>query len=180
MYDVDLWVETICEENYDDLYVVGLRYLLKTNPKDIVFLPDDIQEVYLLLCKKKEKLFRHPNITGWLIKTLKEVIADREGKARKERARIAFSIDDEAVMHKVQGLCASGSDPLEIVLNRSHDGLSEIEREIGKENLRLLQAYYGEKVSSDKLATQMQMAGAALRMRITRLKRKIKERAGIL
>ena len=179
MYDVDLWVEKICEENYDDLYIVGLRYLLKTRPKDIIFLPDDIQEVYLLLCKKKEKLYRHPNITGWLIKTLKEVIADREGKERKERARIAFSIDDETVMRKVQGLCASGSDPLEIVLNQSQDGLSEIEKEIGKENLGLLRAYYEEQITSDTLATQMQMAGAALRMRITRLKRKIKGRAGI-
>ena len=179
MYDVDLWVEKTCEENYEDLYIVGLRYLLKTNPKDIAFLPDDIQEVYLLLCKRKEKLFRHPNITGWLIKTLKTVIADREGKARKEKARIAFSIDDETILRKVQGLRASDGDPAEIVMNQSQDGLSEIEKEIGEENMGLLRAYYEEQIPSDKLATQMQMAGAALRMRITRLKRKIKERAGI-
>ncbi len=179
MHNVDLWVEKVCEENYDDLYIAGLRYLLRTNPKDIIFLPDDIQEVYLLLCNKKEKLIKHPNITGWLVRTMMKVISDREGKARKERARIAFSMDDEAMLRKSHGMFVSGSDPLEILLKKSQDEMPEIEKEIGKENLQLLQAYYEEKQTSEELAGQMHMAGAALRMRISRLKKKIKDLAGI-
>lgn len=179
MHNVDLWVEKVCEENYDDLYIAGLRYLLRTNPKDIIFLPDDIQEVYLLLCRKKEKLIKHPNITGWLVRTMMKVMSDREGKARKERARIAFSMDDEAMLRKSHGMFVSGSDPLEILLKKSQDEMPEIEKEIGKENLQLLQAYYEEKQTSEELAGQMQMAGAALRMRISRLKKKIKDLAGI-
>jgi hypothetical protein len=179
MHNVDLWVEKVCEENYEDLYIAGLRYLLRTNPKDIIFLPDDIQEVYLLLCKKKEKLIIHPNITGWLVRTMMKVMSDREGKARKERARIAFSMDDEAMLRKSQSMFAAGRDPLEIVLNKSADEMPEIEKEIGRENLQLLQAYYEEKKTSEELAGQMQMAGAALRMRISRLKKKIKDHAGI-
>ena len=179
MHNVDLWVEKVCEENYEDLYIAGLRYLLRTNPKDIIFLPDDIQEVYLLLCRKKEKLIKHPNITGWLVRTMMKVMTDREGKARKERARIAFSMDDEAMLRKSHGIFASGSDPLEILLKKSQDEMPEIEKEIGKENLQLLQAYYEEKQTSEELAGQMQMAGAALRMRISRLKKKIKDLAGI-
>lgn len=179
MHNVDLWVEKVCEENYEDLYIAGLRYLLRTNPKDIIFLPDDIQEVYLLLCRKKEKLIKHPNITGWLVRTMMKVMTDREGKARKERARIAFSMDDEAMLRKSHGMFVSGSDPLEILLKKSQDEMPEIEKEIGKENLQLLQAYYEEKQTSEELAGQMQMAGAALRMRISRLKKKIKDLAGI-
>lgn len=179
MHNVDLWVEKVCEENYDDLYIAGLRYLLRTNPKDIIFLPDDIQEVYLLLCRKKEKLIKHPNITGWLVKTMMKVMSDREGKARKERARIAFSMDDEAMLRKSQSMFAAGSDPLEIVLKKSADEMPEIVQEIGRENLQLLQAYYEEKKTSEELADKMQMAGSALRMRISRLKKKIKDRAGI-
>ena len=179
MHNVDLWVEKVCEENYEDLYIAGLRYLLRTNPKDIIFLPDDIQEVYLLLCRKKEKLIKHPNITGCLVRTMMKVMTDREGKARKERARIAFSMDDEAMLRKSHGIFASGSDPLEILLKKSQDEMPEIEKEIGKENLQLLQAYYEEKQTSEELAGQMQMAGAALRMRISRLKKKIKDLAGI-
>jgi DNA-directed RNA polymerase specialized sigma24 family protein len=179
MHSVDLWDEKVCEENYDDLYIAGIRYLLKNNPKDIIFLPDDIQEVYLLLCKKKEILIKHHNITGWLVRTMMKVISDREGKARKERARIAFSIDDEAMLRKSHGMFAAGSDPLDILLKKSADEMPEMEKEIGKENLQLLQAYYEEKQTSEELAGQMQMAGAALRMRISRLKKKIKDRAGI-
>lgn len=179
MHNVDLWVEKVCEENYEDLYIAGLRYLLRTNPKDIIFLPDDIQEVYLLLCRKKEKLIKHPNITGWLVRTMMKVMTDREGKARKERARIAFSMDDEAMLRKSHGMFAASSDPLEILLKKSQDEMPEIEKEIGKENLQLLQAYYEEKQTSEELAGQMQMAGAALRMRISRLKKKIKDLAGI-
>jgi DNA-directed RNA polymerase specialized sigma24 family protein len=179
MQDVDHWVEKVCEENYEDLFIAGLRYLLRANPKDIIFLPDDIQEVYLLLCKKKEKLIKHPNITGWLVRTMMKVMSDREGKERKERARIAFSMDDEAMLRKSLGMFSAGSDPLEIVLNKSADEMPEIEKEIGKENLQLLQAYYEEKKTSEELAGQMQMGGAALRMRISRLKKKIKDRAGI-
>jgi DNA-directed RNA polymerase specialized sigma24 family protein len=179
MHNVDLWVEKVCEENYEDLYIAGLRYLLRTNPKDIIFLPDDIQEVYLLLCRKKEKLIRHPNITGWLVKTMMKVMSDREGKARKERARIAFSMDDEVMLHKSQSMFEAGSDPLEIMLKKSQDEMPEMEKEIGRENLQLLQAYYEEKKTSEELAGKMQMDGAALRMRISRLKKRIKDRAGI-
>jgi DNA-directed RNA polymerase specialized sigma24 family protein len=179
MHNVDLWVEKVCEENYEDLYIAGLRYLLRTNPKDIIFLPDDIQEVYLLLCRKKEKLIRHPNITGWLVKTMMKVMSDREGKARKESARIAFSMDDEVMLHKSQSMFEAGSDPLEIMLKKSQDEMPEMEKEIGRENLQLLQAYYEEKKTSEELAGKMQMDGAALRMRISRLKKKIKDRAGI-
>jgi DNA-directed RNA polymerase specialized sigma24 family protein len=179
MHNVDLWVEKVCEENYEDLYIAGLRYLLRTNPKDIIFLPDDIQEVYLLLCRKKEKLIKHPNITGWLVRTMMKVMSDREGKARKERARIAFSMDDEAMLRKTISMFAAESDPLEIVLKKSADEMPEIEKEIGRENLQLLQAYYEDKQTSEELAGQMQMDGAALRMRISRLKKKMKDRAGI-
>ncbi len=180
MSSVDLWVEKICEENYEDLYVAGIRYLLKTNPADIVFLPDDIQEVYLLLCKRKDKLIHHPNITGWLVRTLKRVIEDRAYRARKERARIAFSIDDGTQALQSQALYDENTDPLEMIAGSSQDMLWEIEQEIGKENLKLLQAYYQEKQTADELAGKMQMAGAALRMRISRLKRKILDRLDYL
>ncbi len=180
MINVDIWVEKICMENYEDLYVAGLRYLLKTDAEGIAFLPDDIQEVYLRLIRKKEMLVHHPNITGWLVRTLKKMIEDRVEKARKEKVRIAFSMDDETGMQKVQALCFTDNDPLIKIISESQETLKKIETEIGKENLELLQAYYDQQMTPDELAAKLNIAGAALRMRISRLKRRIKDHPGIL
>ena len=179
MHDVDLWVEKVCAEYYEDLYVVGIRFLVSIHSREIALLPDDIQEVYLLLCKGKEKLIHNPNIIGWLVVTLKSVIADRVGKANKEKERIAFSINDDAKSRQVRSLRDPDSDPLNILVNSSKDNLLWLEQEIGSKNLELLQRYYQGHMTAPELADEMQVAGAALRMRISRLKRKIKNHPGI-
>lgn len=169
----DAWMEKTIVENHGKLYIIG-KHILNTYQEDSGLLADDIQEVYLILWKKKEELASHPNITGWLVDTLKNVIANRMRSVFKEKQFLSFSLDDEIQTTKRKGFEAAAECLLRRNEEESANKLNTVYDKLGTENADLLIDYYCGDMTPSELATKMQISEGALRVRIARLKKKIK------
>lgn len=171
MFRRDLWTEKIILENHQNLYNTGRR-ILKKYHEGIELLPDDIQEVYSIMWMKKKELIEHPNISGWLVETLKNVISNRMRGVFKDKQNQSFSLDDEEKVRKRKDLevAADQSKNTEATM----DKLDRIRERLGKKNTDLLLKYYGQNIPPAKLAEKMHMTEGALRVKITRLKKKLK------
>ncbi len=172
MQDQNIWVENVINDSHDTLYATGLR-ILKRYGMDTDQLSDDLQEVYILLWRKKSVLQSHPNIMGWLVETLRNIISDRLRKASKKNKQMrTMSLDDEMQAHQKKEAEVQNQYNLfedKALIRDMEDTLREM---LGEENASLLMKYYTQ--GAAQLASELDISEGTLRVRIARLKHKIK------
>ena len=131
MPEHDEWFDKLYTEFYAKLFKQAYYVL-----QNYALAEDLVEETFLVLLYKKEQLLNHPNIAGWLYKTLKNVIMN-ELKSSKHNLEIPLGnehMDSNTYSH-----------PLEMTLPQ---GLTAKEREI----LILL---YEKQLSYEDIATHL-------------------------
>ena len=126
-------------------------------------LEDMMNEAYIVMYKKREKLVTHPNITGWLIVALKYIILKRMRKWARNRDALRRLKNEVERQHQIR---KSDLD---------FDNLEEVEiliATLGRENFELLHAYHVEGVPIDELARRCGKSVGATYMKLSRLRRR--------
>ncbi|MEG2208263.1 MAG: sigma-70 family RNA polymerase sigma factor [Clostridia bacterium] len=160
------WLEHIWQEHYKLLYDTG-RYSLQNDPERMGKLFDDIQEVFLALWKKREKLKDHPNIGGWLVCALRYQLKISATKGYRESAHKAYSIDDESAP-----TIADDGAPVDDALLAEEKGAA-LKQLLGEENAALFIDYTLNGKSAKELAAQYGLNEASVWVRISRIKKKL-------
>lgn len=144
-------------KNYHDLvYKFCLMNLKNTHAAE-----DCTQEVFLIMLKKKNKIYLSESLSSWLLKTAKIVC---KKYIRKNRVILA-NIDDYAEI--ISDTNASAEKPLS----------NEIYELLDKEDADLLFEYINaDRYERRKMAERMGITTNALCKRIIRIKNKLREK----
>ena len=146
MPEHDEWFDKLYREFFTRLFKQAY-YILQNHS----LAEDLVEETFLILLYKKDQLLNHPNIAGWLYKTLKNVISD-ELKSSKHNREIPLVHD-----HMDSNTYTL---PLEMTLPKE---LTSMEKEI----LILL---YEKQLSYEAIAAQLGISVLNCRTRAFRAK----------
>lgn len=152
MSDLDAWFDPIYEANYSRLMRVAYYILWDDDLAE-----DIVQNAFSALLIKREDLRNHPNIPGWLVKTVRNMADNERSRARYTR-EVPFLPEYE--------MAADESPP--DFLSLLPPGLSESERKI-------LYLHIEAGLSHEEIAARMGCRPEASRMRLSRARRKCKK-----
>lgn len=133
MYDSDVWFDQLYREHSARLIKLAFYSL-----KDRQLAEDVVEEAFLTLLYKRRELMSHPNISGWLAVTLKNIIDD-ELKSARRKHEAPFVFDENA------GEYDTYNQPLKDLLPK---GLSDKEKEI-------LVLFYEKQLSYEEISQQL-------------------------
>ena len=142
-------IERYYRDHYDHLYKYALWALHDPGSAEVA-----VQETFLIASRRIDKLLESERPIGWLYNTLKYVIMSIE-RDRAEILQYCVSIDDAVVSSETD------YDPEEL-----DESLPD---------LALLKRFYVEGYKLSELAEEMQMTVPALKMRICRAKKRLRD-----
>ena len=164
---IDAWFNDLYERNYVLLYRIG-RIFLGFDPVQETLIEDQIQEAFIRAWQKRFFLKKHPNPDGWLVECFRKCLmyACRKKSREWKYRSAAFNSGDSPAPMDLDHL-----SPEDYV--KTKEQIDLLNQLLGKENADLFLRYcvYGEKAST--IAAEMDMSEQAVRMRVSRLKKKI-------
>ena len=155
----EAWLADLFERNYPLLYRVGRVFCGRES-----LIEDQIQEAFLRAWQKRAAVRRHPNPDGWLVECFRNCIRNA---CRREGRRMALCLETaEAVIPDTARL--SPDD-----YARSREQIELLQKLLGDRDADLFLRFcvYGETAAA--LAPEYGVSEAALRMRVSRIKKKI-------
>ena len=165
------WLSGIYQRYAGDVYNV-IRFRLRLFGLDEAA-DDLVQEVFLTAMEKADSLFSHPDIRRWLFATASYKARNYGRKKIREKRRTVRDFKDPAQEHLPDRSAEIALDrvfeeeiDLDDVIRRVKDGLTEPDRQLYKK------AYEG-KASPAELSAVYGISEAAMRMRISRLRKRI-------
>jgi RNA polymerase sigma factor (sigma-70 family) len=166
------WLEELYKSNYELLYHVGLLFAgPDASCRDAV--EDQISEVFLLAWKKRAQLKNHPNIVGWLVEALRRRLLANFRQFLKEQKKRGFSLDnDKDPSGKAESLFSAAED-FQALWDKERKKL--LEELLGRENAALFLLYCVERIPAGELTQRFGVTEDCLRMRVSRMKKKILE-----
>lgn len=155
------WYCKVYIETYPIVERAGRRLLAHFCYALMPDLDDLVQDAYLAMYKKREKLITHENITGWLIVALKFIILKRMRTwARRRDAVERLKQHAEAVARETaRGLNFEDQEDVEI-----------LRATLGEENFELLKAYHMDGVPVEELAARTGRSVGATHTKLSRLR----------
>ena len=129
---------------------------------------DCLQDVFITLWTHREQCRKHPNLGGWLMKTLRYNYLQRLERMKREQKLGGVSLDQpldreadqsDSLLDELAEMAFEDWGP---------DALERVRAEVGEEDYALLLAYYRRQIPSDQLAAQMGTSLHGLRMRVSR------------
>jgi len=163
------WLEALFNQYYDLLYDVGV-HLCKGQPALLDGLYDALQEVFIALWRKRNKLVDHPNIGGWLVVALRFELQARMKKEGRRTKAASYSLDDPDSAPPLADPTPSIADNL--LYKEKIEALKAL---LGIENTRLFLDYTLGGQSAKQVAVQYGLTESGVWMRISRIKKKIYE-----
>ena len=165
--DEQQWLEKLYEDNFRLLYHIG-RTFLTASPDRTGRIEEEIHEVFLLALQKRDKLLKHPNPGGWLVEAMRKRLLADFRKWRREQKHLAFSLDG-------QSLPITPSTGEEVVFEATADKARQqaLDRLLGPEDARLFTLFCVERVPARELTEQFSMTEACIRMRASRIRKKV-------
>ena len=169
----DEWFETVYKENLELLERVACSFMLKKlgcgmeiYARYFSQVSEEIQEAFVLLWEKRERLCRHQNITGWLINTVRNRLMHLIRDHAHEAAHTAMPADEENVPREVI-LSGAGQDLPEDALTM--DGyIRTLKRLLGRENAKIYYACRVEGKSAREMARRFKISRSAVWTRMSR------------
>lgn len=160
----EAWLSELFQRDYALLYRVGRAFAGGRE----TLIEDQIQETFLTAWRKRTALRRHPNPDGWMVECFRKHLMNACRKLGREARRTAFSLDAAAEPQLPDSARLSPDD-----YARSREQLALLRRLLGEKDAELFLRFcvYGEKAAA--LAPEYGVSEAALRMRVSRLKKKI-------
>lgn len=152
MSDLDAWFDPIYAANYPRL-VKAAYYILW----DEDLIEDIVQDAFSALLIKQKQLRYHPNISGWLTKTVRNMADNERNRARYAR-EIPLLPEHEPA--------ADGPPP---------DFLSLLPSELSKEEKQILYLHIEAGLSHEEIAARLGCRPEASRMRLCRARQRCKE-----
>lgn len=147
MNRVEDWFDKIYLENYEMMVKIAYRLL-----DDWELANDIVQAAFLRMLTKCDKLKHHPNIKGWLVVTVKNLVGNEKKKAYY-RLEIPLHLGHEPTLEEP-----------------SPDFQSVLPPGLKEEEIQLLRLYFEEELPHEKIAAQLGCTPAACRMRLKRAK----------
>ena len=155
----DAWFADLFQRDYALLYRVGRVFCGREG-----LIEDQIQEAFLRAWQKRAAVRRHPNPDGWLVECFRNCIRNA---CRREGRRMALSLDAAGAV--IPDSARLSPDDYA----RSREQIDLLHELLGERDAELFLRFcvYGETAVS--LAPEYCFSEAALRMRVSRLKKKI-------
>lgn len=165
----DKWIEELYKQNYERMYAIGLIFV-GNNSKQRQIVEDVIQEVFLTLMRKKQKLKDHPKIEGWLIVTLRLKLGEHIKRMSKDEKWILFSFNDENADNTALKDMYQDAGLEKIILEEKYDAIRNL---IGKKNMKLFDMYCIQKKSAKEVAKELNMTENAVWVQVNRIRKKL-------
>ncbi len=168
------WLEELYRNNYKMLVHVGL-FFAGPDAKFRDAVEDEIQAVFLLAWEKRARLISHPNIEGWLVEAMRRRLLAQYRKFLKEQKKTGFSLDDDSAGGQSLGAESLYANAEDFRALWDKERKSLLEELLGKENAELFLLYCVERIPAGELSGSFHVTENCLRMRISRMKKKILE-----
>lgn len=163
----DDWFSEMYERNYALLYRVGRIFLGGGSAKENL-IEDQIQETFVRAWQKRAALQKHPNPDGWLVDCFRKCLANACRKQNQERKRTAFSVDSEAAP-AIQDDKYLEPD----AYARSKEQIMMLKKLLGEKDADIFLRYCVYEEKAAPIAAELGISEQALRMRVSRLKKKM-------
>ena len=160
-------LSSLFAENYALLYRVG-RVFLGASPAQAELIEDQIQETFVLAWRHRQKLGSHPNPNGWLVETFRRCLMAQCRKQGRDWKRTAFSLDDD---NRPPVPDASAPSPETFV--HGAEQIVLLRRLLGERDAELFLRYCVQGESAHQLAADYNMSESGVRVRVSRLKKKL-------
>ena len=161
------WLEKLYQDNFRLLYHIG-RTFLGSSPDRQGRIEEEIHEVFLLALKKRDKLICHPNPGGWLVEAMRKRLLAHYRRWRVEQKHLAFSLDGESLPMTP----STGEDEV-FEAARDQTRQEALENLLGTEDARLFTLFCIERVPAKELTDQFSMTEACIRMRASRIRKRV-------
>lgn len=168
----EMWFEEIYRETAPAVRRCA-RAFTRMHPALQDEMDDLVQETYIRMYKKYEELQNHEAVIKWLIVTLRNLFSNRVRVQQTKNRYVVWEIDRSKVFDNTfADVCAQVDAAIE---NEDMELLRKISNHIGEEKLELLQQYYLDKIPLKELADREGISPEAMKMRISRLRKKCSE-----
>lgn len=154
----DKFLKELMDATYEKIYT----FIDRRQP-DKDFVEDVVQETFLEAYRKVEILMDHPNQLGWLYITAKNKML----KLSSRKKDLCFFEEGETAY--IERLKKEEEQYGEIELEEA------IKATVGEEQYQMLRDYYLNGYSSEEMAEKYGMESGNVRMRVSRLKKKLRE-----
>lgn len=154
----DRFLRELMEAAYEKIYT-----FIDRRQADKDFVEDVVQETFLEAYRKAEVLMEHPNQLGWLYITARNKML----KLNSMKKDLCFFEDGEAVY--LENLRKEDEQYGEIELEEA------IKATVGEEEYHMLRDYCLGGYSSEEMAEKYGLESGNLRMRVSRLKKKLRK-----
>lgn len=153
----DKFLKALMEETYEKVYI-----FISRKERDRDFVEDVVQETFMEAYKKADLLMNHPNPMAWLYLTARNKMMKMRAK-RKE-----ICILDNGEVDLLEDLKAGEGEYGEIEL------ATVIKDSVSETDYEMLCDYYVNGYSSTEIADKYGLEKSGVRMKISRLKRKLR------
>lgn len=163
----EIWLSELYDRNYALLFRVG-RIFLGNNASQECMIEDEIQETFLRAWRKRSTLQKHPNPDGWLVECFRKCLLNACRKQAVCWKHTAYSLDE-----KNTPICSTkGQKPPEEYVT-SKEQIELLMRLLGQKDAYIFLRYCVYDDAAASIAKDYQISEHALRMRISRIKKKI-------
>ena len=169
VYARQQWFDKIYIDTLPDVRRCAYSFL-KLYPDLKAEAEDLIQETYIRLFQDREELYGRDEIVKWLVVTLRNLISNRLRVRKTHYKYQVWNTDSESILEN------TFADPYTVVdqvfANEDQEKLEKIADHIGRDKLELLSEYYLDKTPLNELAERENISPEAMKMRISRLRKK--------
>lgn len=165
--NAEIWLSELYERNYIMLFRIGYVFF-GNNAAHEGMIENEIQETFLRAWSNRSTLQRHPNPDGWLVECFRKCLLNAYRKQAVVWKHTVYSLDEENAP-----VCSDQrqKSPEEYVASKEQIEL--LMRLLGQKDTYVFLRYciYGDTAAS--IAKDYQISEQALRMRVSRIKKKI-------
>lgn len=164
----EVWLAELYDRNRTMLRGIG-RLFIGENPAQSAVIEDHIQEVFMILWKKRSALRNHSNIEGWLVEAMRKCLLAHFSQLKRRGKHLSFSLDDENASG--DQIADTAPDVYSTLAAQEHrERLAVL---LGQENADLFYLYSVEGYSAKDLAARYGISESCVWVRVGRIKKKI-------
>lgn len=163
------WLEDLHRTHYDMLVRLA-KYLLRNSAASEFDAEDVVQQAYMLAAQKQ--ISEHGDPVRWLIRTVRNLCMNCASKARSKEKKT-----QQIIRERMNGnaACSGGAADMQQCPTDEQEVLIFLDQLLAPEERALLQQYCRKDTTLSELAEGSSLSPAALRVRVCRIRKKIRQ-----